>query len=158
MAHNQTPPVGKVLKIACDQCPFRRDVDPTICEQKGSTPEAFIGQVVAPFMLPCHKQGKFDRNARDPELLHCAGAASMRASLRRAGKLGPLPDFLPVGPEDPTTFFGTHAEFLAHHLRIGVEEADYLLRRLPPAFWAMFEMQKAGVQPIDLGEKTCAGT
>jgi len=148
MCQNQTSGPGELLKSACTQCPFRRDVDPGICATKNSTPEQFIGQAFGPFMLPCHLQPGFDEDCRDPELKHCRGAASFRASLKRGGKLPRLPEFIPVGPEDAGKFFGTPEEFMAHHLSVKIEDAAYLLRRMPPAYWTMVEMSKAGAKVI----------
>lgn len=124
-------------------------MDPGICESKNSTPEQFIGQAYGPFMLPCHLQPAFDADCRNPELKHCRGAASFRASLQRGGKLPRLPDFLPVGPEDAEKFFGTPEEFMAHHLSIRIEDAASAAGGRPPVYWTMVEMSKAGAKVIE---------
>lgn len=130
----------------CEQCPFRRDVDPNICATFEANPASFIGQAFGPFFLPCHKQGGFKDNACNPELHQCAGAAAFRANCNVTG----LPESIVIGPQDTERFFANPAEFLAHHFQLTMDEAAVLLRVWPPSELTRIEMRKTGVKLIPM--------
>ena len=134
---------------SCKECPFRRDVDPEICDRKGSDPAAFLGQCAGPFFLPCHKGPGFAADAVAPDNRQCPGAAAFRANCGTAG----LPPGLLVLPPDRATYFATPAEFLAHHRRVSLAEAEAELART--TVWDMLwvELHRAGVRPVKLERK-----
>lgn len=138
--------MAKALTNPCDQCPFRRDVDPGICAAKDSHPASFIGQAVGPFFLPCHKQAGFAEDSRDPDLHQCAGAAAYRANCG----YDHLPSQLLVAEADRERFFANPAEFLAHHLGVPVEQAERMLRHYPPEAMLEVELSRQGVRRVPL--------
>lgn len=137
---------------ACRECPFRRDVDPAICDRFGADPAAFVGQAAGPFLLPCHKGGGFAADACDPANRPCAGAAAYRANCGVAG----LPPGIPVGPADPAAYFATPAEFLAHHRRIPLAEAAAGLEVLTVADMLFAELCRTGVRVVRPASQTVA--
>lgn len=117
----------KNMTAPCAQCPWRKDVEPGFLG--GSKPEVYIGQAVGPFVLPCH-MGYPDTNDKARlcmESPQCAGAAIYRAN----NKIDYLPEpLLRLAPADEV--FGSHVEFLAHHKRISLEQAELELRATTP--------------------------
>lgn len=118
-----------------------RTVEPG--ELGGSQPQTYVGQIEGPFLLPCHEQYTQERSIRDPNNGQCAGAAIMRANLGIATK---MPAMLHSLPADTSQVFASHAEFLAHHEQITLEEAQQQLRDKTPAQHLWSELQRSGVE------------
>lgn len=121
-------------KTPCAECPFRRDIEPG--KLGGSPAETYIGQTEGPFWLPCHMSKDYAQSRTDhAKHEQCAGAAMYRDAIGCAEKMPPELLKLPKGPE----VFSSHAEFLAHHRRIELQEAESLLRDYPPEYLMIIE-------------------
>lgn len=132
----------------CVQCPFRRGVDPGICASKNTVPEAFIGQAIGNFLLPCHLQAGFKESPYSPELRQCPGAAKYRANCGYE-----VHSRLLQLPADPVTVFSSPAELLAHHWQVSIEYAESVLRNYTPEQMLEVEQMRAGVRVVNLGGK-----
>lgn len=142
-----TPKPGGVAlshRKPCAECPFSRanDVERT----GGSDVLVYVGQSMGPFLLACHMDQEYDKNARNPELLQCAGAAAFRANIGR-DKLMP-PQLLRCA-SDTELVFANHAEMVAHYRQISVAEAEELLKQQTPEELMKIEFRKAGVREVD---------
>ncbi len=105
----------KNVQNPCPACPFSRAVAPGALG--GSPISKYVGQIIGPFVLPCHKHCDFDDpqwREKSIETPQCAGAAIFRANLG-VNKL--LPPALHKMPEDRETVFGSLTEFVQHHLQ-----------------------------------------
>jgi hypothetical protein len=110
---------------ACEECAFKRSIKPGYLG--GSPPETYIGQINAPFWIPCHMAGHYKWKAsRCNETQECAGAAIFRANLGIS-----MPPPLSSLPPDRETVFATLAEFYAHHTGLDLAEAE---SKITPAF------------------------
>lgn len=108
----------EAVKKPCPQCPFNRAVEPGALG--GSPPEAFIGQVQGPFVLPCHRHCDFDDpewKAKAGQVAQCAGAAIFRTHI---GVAAQMPAAIPVLPANAQVFADEY-EFLAHHTGLDPE-------------------------------------
>ena len=116
----------KAVNKPCPDCPFSRRVKPGALG--GSKPEAYIGQILGPFVLPCHKHCDFDDpNWRQSagDVPQCAGAAMMRYALATSMDLrypGSIPLLAPT--EDALVSL---PEFYAHHTGVSVQQATSYL-------------------------------
>jgi len=111
------------MKIPCQECPFSRSVEPGALG--GSSPEIYIGQVLLPFWLPCHRSANYQGKASDVnEVQECHGAAIMRANLGVK-----TPDALLTLPPNRQLVFASLAEFYAHHARLSLYHAERLLTK-----------------------------
>lgn len=100
-------------KVACAECPLRRDSAPGYLG--GYSPEMYIDVLHGPASIACHK---FLKNPLDQQHV-CTGVAAFRANVGHVCKINghitgaqDSTDF--VGP-DRENFFASDAEFLAHH-------------------------------------------
>lgn len=111
-------------------CPFRRDSTPG--ELGGSPVETFVGQTYGAFWIPCHELLDYsDPNWREQyHVSQCAGAAIYRANCHP--EIG-RPEALLKLPKDTDVVFASPAEFIAHHERISVREAQWVVGLLTPA-------------------------
>jgi hypothetical protein len=79
----------------------------------GSPIQVYLGQIVGPFVLPCHSQKGYQGNDTPISAGQCAGAAVFRANI---GVDDMMPDallHLEAG-SDPNVF-GSLEEFMTHH-------------------------------------------
>lgn len=131
----------------CSTCPFRRDSTPG--ELGGSPVETFIGQTFGAFWIPCHECIDYsDPNWREQyEKGQCAGTAIYRANCHPANR---PPELLKL-PADTELVFSTPAEFMAHHLRITVDEAARRLKECHPVNHWLREMRDARARVIEQG-------
>lgn len=131
----------------CNECVFRRSSPAefqTPGTLGGSPATVYIGQTQGNFMIPCHKLCDFtDPNWRDKafETGQCAGAAIYRANLG----ITP-PDPISKLPANHEEVFSSHAEFMAHHTGLSLEEAAKYLEIVPPERLLQVEMERAGVR------------
>ena len=137
----------KDLTKPCGQCPFARWVKPGALG--GSPVSMYLGQSIGPFMLPCHKACDFD----DPEwkskignVSQCAGAAIYRANV---GVSAAMPKGLLSLPKDTDNVFATHAEFMAHHLGMPIDQAERETRPLDMQLRLAYELQKPEVKLVE---------
>lgn len=112
----QVKPCSIVGKI-CPECPFSRAVKPGALG--GSPVQKYIGQILAPFLLPCHLHCDFeDPEWKDLDRListpQCLGAATMRANMEIDFLMPPQ---LLRAPVDHHTVFSNPDEFILHHTR-----------------------------------------
>lgn len=127
----------------CSTCPFLRTCTPG--QLGGSPVETFIGQAFGGFWIPCHEQIDYS----DPgwrtkfDTPQCAGTAIYRANCHPADRA----NLILVLPSSDTVF-SSPAQFMAHHLRISVEEAENRLGRRPPSFYWMVEMDDPRAQIV----------
>jgi hypothetical protein len=93
----------------------------------------YVGQIVGPFMIPCHLHYKGRTveqiKAVAPEVPQCGGAAVMRANIQIDHQ---MPRELLRLPADHSLVFSNLAEFLAHHKRISLFSAARELMVTPP--------------------------
>ena len=95
----------------CAECPFRRDIEPGFLG--GSPVETYLGQILLPFWLPCHRSRNYAGKASQfDEVDQCRGAAILRANI---GVADLMPDELIKLPPDTRRVFPTLAAFYAHH-------------------------------------------
>lgn len=134
----------------CDECAFRRSIEPGFLG--GSPPEVYVGQINGPFWIPCHCPKNYDQKgmmnkgeAVLSEHAECVGSAVFRANLGVADR---YPDEFMAMPADHINVFSTYAEFVAHHMRITIAEAQALLEMVPPTEWTRVELNKAEVKLI----------
>lgn len=126
-------PTGRqhALKKPCAECPFSRAAPNEIVKPKVD-PMVLIGQAWGPFALPCHCDADY-RGAHDcsnvAEISQCAGGATFRSNVGRAGM---MPVALHVLPPDKELVFATPAELLAKFWEIPLVEAEHVLRLHPP--------------------------
>lgn len=131
----------KDLQKPCSDCAFVRTSTPG--NLGGSAPEVYVGQSIGPFFIPCHLTYELG----DEKLIGklnctggCAGSAIYRANL---GVDHMMPEGINKLPADRDLVFSTHAEFVAHHRQITVEEAFDLLGSRPPLQLLKDELNKA---------------
>lgn len=137
----------------CKECAFRRDIEPGALG--GSPAEVYIAQCHGPYIIPCHVRHNCgsDEARRNPNNAACAGASVFRANTGRAAELDQsfTPEikskFLWLS-EDKETVFSTNAEFLAHHKRIPIEEAEWQLKQNPPEVLLEQEMRRPGAKRL----------
>lgn len=117
------------VKKTCPECPWSRQAKPGALG--GSPPETYLGQIVGPFLLPCHMHCDFS----DPQwrekmdvTAQCAGAAIFRANI---GVDTLMPDPIARQPKSTEHVFANAAEFLAHHAGVSVAEARKRLQATP---------------------------
>lgn len=134
----------------CKTCPFRRDCTPG--KLGGSPIETFIGQAYGAFWIPCHELLDYkDPNWRYQfDVPQCAGTAIYRSNCHPAVR----PRSLLVLPKDTTLVFASPAEFLAHHERFTIREAEMLIELLPPSMLHTSECMKVGAEVIQTGQVT----
>lgn len=133
----------------CAECPFTRKIAPGFLG--GSPPETFIGQLVGPFVIPCHCAKGYDQHDPNPgRFTQCAGAAIMRAN---EGCDGPLPDSMLKLPPDRVTVFATFAEFYAHHGGETVEAARAYLTGSKLLALGMRELADARARTVIMPEQ-----
>lgn len=96
---------------ACGSCPFSMTCKPG--ELGGSPITVYLGQIVGPFVLPCHSQKGYEGNDTPIEAEQCAGAAVFRANI---GVADMMPEMLLSLPalSDPNVF-PTLTSFIRHH-------------------------------------------
>lgn len=129
----------------CATCPFRRTTEPGTLG--GSPPETFVGQAFACFWIPCHEVIDY----KDPQWRtqydtpQCAGVAIYRANAHPNIRNGPRILRLEA---DKDLVFASPAEFLAHHKRISIQEAEDLLAITTPADHWEREMQDTKAKVI----------
>lgn len=102
----------------CAECPFRRDIKPGFLG--GSPVEAYIGQTILPFLLPCHCAKGYDQKRKELGVPQCVGTAIFRANL---GVAWLMPDSLLKMPPNTHLVFGSMAQFVAHHKGVTLAEA-----------------------------------
>jgi hypothetical protein len=120
----------KHMAAPCKECPFSKDIEPGALG--GSPVETYIGQAIGPFILPCHMACDFSDPHWKQKAINtpqCAGAAHFRANI---GVAEMLPSQIHKLPESEKSFANL-AEFVAHHLRTGIDQARVFLRFNPPA-------------------------
>lgn len=128
----------------CKTCPFSRSSTPG--ELGGSPVGTFVGQAYRSFWLPCHEcidysdpQWRYQYKANQ-----CAGAAIYRANCHPAHR----PKALLSLPASTEFVFASPAEFIAHHCRMSVAEAEAALEILPPALFWETEMRRSGAEDM----------
>jgi hypothetical protein len=129
------------MQVPCDNCPWRKNSKPGYLG--GSHPLTYIGQAQGPFVLPCHKACNFEDpgwRAKTISTRQCAGAAIYRANVGVAYRLPGTIHHLPPSKE----VFGSPEEFLSHHTKISIAEAQSILRRNPPE--SLFEEELSRVE------------
>lgn len=121
----------------CADCPFRKKTGVL----GGSPPETYVGQAHGPFFLPCHSTHDHTKlEARlNRDNTQCAGAAIFRANI---GRDTLMPDKLLHLPADTKDVFASHAELLAFHLGISLEEAEARLKIETPVELMHRELRK----------------
>ena len=136
------------MNVCCGQCPFARSTPKEYLDTRGQNGERFAGQSIGAFALPCHMRSEFDEFRTNPHAAPlCAGAAKFRANIEVADKLSPRLGRLPA---DTVKVFASHAELLAHHEGISIEEAQIKLTKKSVREMLADELQKAGVQIISV--------
>lgn len=128
-------------KQPCATCPFKRTTKPGTLG--GSPTQVYVGQTEGGFAIPCHERIDYnDPNWRQTflDVGQCAGAAIFRSNIGKASPRTAL-----VLPADPETVFASHAEFVAHHDNITVEEAERQLAETTPRQCVEQEYRRAGV-------------
>lgn len=142
-------------KKACAECVFNRKCEPGALG--GSDVTVYIGQVYAPFSIPCHLHCDFNdpewkMKAGPGQTPQCAGTATFRANLGMNEKrgTGKAWDTLLTHEPDHETCFSSYAEFMAHHTGMTVEEAEVVLSKpyYTPVQLAYAELNKANVRKI----------
>lgn len=144
-------------KKACSECVFNRKCEPGALG--GSDVTVYIGQIYAPFAIPCHLHCDFN----DPEWKlkagpgqtpQCAGTATFRANLGMKELRDQTPAWAKLLTHEPDheTCFSSYAEFMAHHTGMTVEQAEEALSRryYRPIDLALAELKKAEVRRINL--------
>lgn len=127
----------------CSTCPFARSTEPGTLG--GSPVGTYVGQTEAGFLIYCHECLDYDdpdwkEKASKPGAMNqCAGAAIFRSNIER-----PKPAILTL-PKDTEKVFASHAEFVAHHAKLSLAEAELLLEQCPPELFVDLEMRRAGV-------------
>lgn len=139
------------VKAPCPECPFSRSVTPGALG--GSSPFKYIGQIIGPFVLPCHMHCDFndpqwrEKSADTPQ---CRGAAEMRANIG-------VQDLLPVQfqrvPTNHEGVFSTLPEFLAHHGKMPLEQARAMLSS-PGVLASLLKAEMGNQRVIRFGEAT----
>lgn len=133
----------KQVKTPCAECAFRRDITPGALG--GSPPEVYVGQTNGPFYIPCHSHYSSDTpdwKDRAMQAPQCAGSRVYRANIGDTG----IPEQLIGMKPDPVLVFASHAQFVAHHKGISLEEAEAELARHTPDELTWAEMNKAAVR------------
>lgn len=123
------------MKTPCKSCPFQRTTTPG--HLGGSPTNVFIGQIHAPFFIPCHCHIDYadpEWKAKATTVPHCAGARIFRANLGVVA----LPESIAGLPKDTTTVFATVEEFTKHH--------DGTADHPSVASCVASEMQRAGMR------------
>lgn len=129
-------------KVPCKECAFRRDITPGALG--GSEPEVYVGQTNGPFYIPCHCHYDSDSDDWKDKAMQapqCAGSRVYRANIgieTHTSLLGLEADHEGV--------FSSHAEFIAHHRQISIEEANALLDLVSPNEMTLIEMSKVDVR------------
>lgn len=136
----------KSRKKPCKECPFRRDNTLKGEHPGGAHPFVYVGQSLGPFWLPCHKDKNYDDKNSDPKVVgQCAGAAIYRAN---TGSACHMPEQILSLPEDKELVFATHEEFLAHYLKLPLEQVKMSKDDL--RLLLMHEMKKSEVKKLEL--------
>lgn len=134
----------KDLAKPCKGCAFSRTSTPGALG--GSHADVYIGQCYGPFFIPCHMTYEVnDENLR--QNLHCTGGCAGSAVFRaNCGWDQTMPKGINKLPADHEAVFSNPAEFIAHHLKISIEDAKKRLREWTPAKLLEIEMNKAEVR------------
>lgn len=101
----------KQREKSCGSCPFSKTSKPG--GLGGSPITTYLGQIIGPFMLPCHNQKGYEGNDTPIGAEQCAGAAVFRANLGIADRMPDMLLHLEAG-SDPNVF-ETLPEFIRHH-------------------------------------------
>ena len=127
------------LRKPCAACPYSRTTTPG--SLGGSDPSVYVGQSLGPFWLPCHCSTDYSDPEwkQDTSKPQCAGAAMFRDAIGVAGLMPPALHRLKA---DTSLVFSSHAELLAYHRQIPLEEAQKQLRMAPPELLLELEMLK----------------
>lgn len=121
---------GKVCARPCGQCPFARRT--RAGDIGNSDPTVYLGQVVGPYFLPCHKSPGYEIDRGRMDHLQCAGAAVFRTHLEEGGFMfAQLPHQLARLPANHAEIFSTPVEFLSHHGRMTKSGAEDFLKENP---------------------------
>lgn len=136
-------------KKPCKECPFRRDNSLEGENPGGSSPYTYIGQSEGPFWLPCHMEKNYAGKETDPKSVsQCAGAAIYRSNIGVADK---MPAQIHKLPADTETVFASHAEFLAHYMKINEFVADVFIKTFDVAGKSLeHELKQSLVKQVDL--------
>lgn len=117
-------------KIPCSDCPFSRHVAPG--RLGGSPIQVYVGQILGPFILPCHKtystespDWKKQVQAKGLDVHQCAGAAMLRHAMNSGEYLPPQLHTAP--PSDDA--FTSLEDFVAHHGGMSKEAAQEWLEK-----------------------------
>lgn len=137
------PTENTACQKPCAKCPFRKDIEPGYLG--GSTTSVFIGQIRANMTLPCHMAHGYRGNATSGTAPQCVGAAIFRAN--NSVPETPWSRHNLHLPADTIAVFASYEEFLAHHDRLLLVQAQYKLRCTPPIILASIELRKARVEP-----------
>jgi hypothetical protein len=113
-------------KKPCKECPFNKKANLTKDNLGNSEPEVYLGQLNAPFWLPCH----LDKNYKDKEsdinkVSVCIGAGMLRSKLPVKDKFN-SPDYTPIIEDNNHHTFDSCADFISHYKSISLEEAEAL--------------------------------
>ena len=126
---------------ACGSCPFSKNSKPGALG--GSSITVYLGQIVGPFVLPCHSTKGYKGNATGIEAESCAGAAVFRANI---GVADMMPDALLHLPalSDPDVF-PTLSAFIKHHVPDASDTKVAAMVALIPEFLSD-ELRKASAK------------
>jgi hypothetical protein len=133
--------MADAVKNVCPKCPFNRDTEPGYLG--GSGPEVYIGQIGGPFYLPCHEHYDFENDPNWRQKAcdgpQCAGAAIFRTHV---GVAPLMPPGIATLPANHAKVFSSFAEFLAHHGKMSVGNAELCLAVIPPRALTAKEARK----------------
>lgn len=127
----------------CKDCPFRKTV--TRGALGGSPPEVYVGQIVAPFWLPCHSDPNYkDKQSKFTEVAQCAGAACFRTHI---GVDVAMPSAILTLPVNVEVFEGLY-DFYAWHKNLSLGQAHRILTREQIWIFAIAEFNKQEAKPV----------
>lgn len=144
-------PICTPAAKACPECVFRRDSKPGA--MGGSPIDTYVGQIVGPFVIPCHMhyKGRTMVEVREEafDIPQCAGAAIFRANI---GVDRLLPECIERKEPDRVLVFASLAEFVAHHLQCGLYRATAWLAVNPPMKLLREQLSKASARRAIVGK------
>ena len=126
----------------CAGCPFSPHTEDG--KLGGSPVEVYVGQVLGPFHLPCHRSAGYRGNAtKVGQCGQCVGAAMLRGAFFRVGYN--MPEGLLRLKPDRSKAFVSLVEFVAHHKKVTYKEAVEWLEDNKPKDLLIKETNKPGV-------------
>lgn len=138
----------------CSACPFSRAITPGVIDPAAcgySPPEVYVGQAEGPFLLSCHKSPGYFDDPRSTKHLRCAGAMIYRANCGIGERFSDEVLTAMVAREPNTELvFASHAELIAHHRQVTIEQAEAFLRLFTPRILLLHQLTQAGCQVVPL--------